>query len=51
MRTSPDGLKLPPRTLWVGSPARQQRALDAAEVAYLSESAAHYVALKNDYLR
>jgi len=47
----PAGKKLPSRTLWVGSPARQQRALDAAEIAYLAESAAHYVALKNDYLR
>ena len=47
----PAGKKLPSRTLWVGSPARQQRALDAAEIAYLAESAAHYVALKDDYLR
>ncbi len=45
------GKILPPRTLWVGSPARQQRALDAKEIAYLAESAAHYVELKNDYLR
>ena len=47
----PAGKRLPARTLWVGSPARQQRTLDAAEIAYLAESAAHYVALKNDYLR
>ena len=47
----PAGKKLPARTLWVGSPARQQRALDAGEITYLAESAAHYVALKNDYLR
>jgi carbonic anhydrase/acetyltransferase-like protein (isoleucine patch superfamily) len=45
------GRKLPPGTLWVGNPARQHRALDAKEIAYLAESAAHYVALKNDYLR
>ncbi len=47
----PAGKKLPSRTLWVGSPARRQRALDAAEIAHLAESAAHYVELKNDYLR
>jgi carbonic anhydrase/acetyltransferase-like protein (isoleucine patch superfamily) len=47
----PAGRALPPRTLWVGSPARQLRELDSKEVAYLAESAAHYVALKNDYLR
>lgn len=46
----PAGKKLPSRTLWVGSPARQQRALDAKEISHLAESAAHYVALKNDYL-
>lgn len=46
----PAGKRLPPRTLWIGSPARQARALTEQEVAYLAESAAHYVALKNDYL-
>jgi carbonic anhydrase/acetyltransferase-like protein (isoleucine patch superfamily) len=45
------GTTLPPRTLWTGSPARQRRALDAKEIAYLAESAAHYVSLKDDYLR
>jgi carbonic anhydrase/acetyltransferase-like protein (isoleucine patch superfamily) len=47
----PAGRQLPPRTLWVGSPARQARALTEKEIAYLAESAAHYVALKDDYLR
>ena len=47
----PAGKRLPPRTLWVGSPARQQRALEAKEIAFLAESAAHYVELKNDYLK
>ena len=46
----PAGKRLPPRTLWIGSPARQARALTEQELAYLAESAAHYVALKNDYL-
>ena len=47
----PAGKRLPPRTLWVGSPVRQQRALEAKEIAFLAESAAHYVNLKNDYLQ
>jgi carbonic anhydrase/acetyltransferase-like protein (isoleucine patch superfamily) len=46
----PAGKKLAPRTLWVGSPARQARALQDKEIAMLAESAAHYVALKDDYL-
>jgi len=37
-------------TLWVGSPARLRRALDAKEIAFLAESAAHYVELKDEYL-
>lgn len=45
------GTVIPPRTLWVGSPARQRRALDEKEIAFLAESAAHYVALKDDYLK
>ena len=45
------GTRLPPRTLWVGSPARQRRALAAKEIAFLAESAAHYVDLKNEYLK
>lgn len=47
----PAGKTLPPRTLWIGSPARQARALTQGEIANLAESAAHYVALKDDYLR
>ena len=46
----PAGRRIPPRTLWIGSPARLSRALTDEEVAYLAESAAHYVALKDDYL-
>jgi len=45
------GTQVPPRTLWTGSPARQRRTLDERELAFLAESAAHYVTLKNDYLR
>jgi carbonic anhydrase/acetyltransferase-like protein (isoleucine patch superfamily) len=47
----PPGKALPPRTLWVGRPARQQRPLEPGEIAHLAESAAHYVSLKNDYLK
>ena len=47
----PPGKVLPPRTLWVGRPARESRALTSREVAQLAESAAHYVNLKDDYLR
>ncbi|HUG04166.1 MAG TPA: gamma carbonic anhydrase family protein [Steroidobacteraceae bacterium] len=46
----PAGKQIPPRTLWVGSPARQARALTEREIGSLAESAAHYVALKDDYL-
>ena len=45
------GTVIPPRTLWVGSPARLRRALDAKEITFLAESAAHYVELKDDYLK
>jgi carbonic anhydrase/acetyltransferase-like protein (isoleucine patch superfamily) len=44
------GTEIPPRTLWTGSPARQRRTLEAKEIAFLAESAAHYLKLKNDYL-
>ncbi|HEU0225151.1 MAG TPA: gamma carbonic anhydrase family protein [Steroidobacteraceae bacterium] len=47
----PAGKKLPSRTLWVGSPARQSHKLSEREIAHLAESAAHYVALKDDYRR
>ena len=45
------GTVIPPRTLWLGSPAHQRRALESEEIEFLAESAAHYVALKDDYLR
>jgi carbonic anhydrase/acetyltransferase-like protein (isoleucine patch superfamily) len=47
----PAGKRLAPRTLWLGSPAREARALDPKEIAMLAESAEHYVALKDDYLQ
>ncbi|MGH8250371.1 MAG: gamma carbonic anhydrase family protein [Steroidobacteraceae bacterium] len=45
----PAGRQLPPRSLWVGIPARLRRELNAEEIAYLAESAAHYVALKDEH--
>lgn len=47
----PAGKRLAPRTLWVGRPARQVRAISAEELALLAEAAAHYVSLKGDYLQ
>jgi carbonic anhydrase/acetyltransferase-like protein (isoleucine patch superfamily) len=39
------------RELWLGNPARKVRMLDDAEVEGLKYSAAHYVRLKDAYLR
>jgi len=36
--------------LYVGSPAKQSRALTENEKAFLRYSAEHYVSLKNQYL-
>jgi carbonic anhydrase/acetyltransferase-like protein (isoleucine patch superfamily) len=47
----PAGKRLAPRTLWIGSPARRVRAVTEEELALLAEAAAHYVSLKDDYLR
>jgi carbonic anhydrase/acetyltransferase-like protein (isoleucine patch superfamily) len=41
--------RLPARTLWVGNPARQVRALSAREVEQLAYSARHYVRVKDGY--
>ncbi len=43
------GKKLPPGTLWKGSPARYARDLSDTEIERLNYSADHYVRLKNDY--
>jgi len=45
------GMQLPPRTIWTGCPARLRRVLGAKEIDFLAESAAHYVELKDGYLR
>ncbi len=46
----PPGKKLEGGFLYVGSPAKQMRALTDSEKTFLEYSAKHYVKLKNDYL-
>jgi carbonic anhydrase/acetyltransferase-like protein (isoleucine patch superfamily) len=45
------GKRLETRGLYVGSPARRVRDLKPQEIEFLSYSAAHYVKLKNEYLK
>jgi gamma-carbonic anhydrase len=45
-----EGMRVPPRTLVVGVPARVKRELRGDEVARLEESWKHYVELKDHYL-
>ena len=45
-----EGMRVPPRTLVVGVPARVKRELTTEEVARLEESWKHYVELKDQYL-
>ncbi len=47
----PPGKKLESGYLYVGSPARQVRPLTPEERAFLPESAANYVRLKDEYLQ
>ncbi|MBI4853313.1 MAG: gamma carbonic anhydrase family protein [Acidobacteria bacterium] len=44
------GMKVPPRTLVAGSPAKVKRELTTEELARIEENWRHYVDLKNDYL-
>ncbi|MBU2115702.1 MAG: gamma carbonic anhydrase family protein [Gammaproteobacteria bacterium] len=46
----PPGKRLQSGYLYVGSPVKQARPLNEAEKAFLAESAANYVQLKNEYL-
>ena len=46
----PGGKRLPTRTLWLGNPARQVRALSDREIEYLAYLARHYVKIKDRYL-
>jgi len=45
------GKRLESRGLYVGSPARRVRELTEKEIAFLTHSAAHYVKVKDDYLK
>lgn len=45
----PPGKRLESGYLYIGSPARQQRALSEKELSYFRYSAANYVKLKDDY--
>ncbi len=45
------GTHIPPRSLFVGSPARFRRHLTEDEIAHLAASAENYVRLRLDYLR
>ena len=47
----PPGKKLEAGYLYIGSPVKQVRPLTPAERAFLPESAANYVRLKNEYLQ
>ncbi len=47
----PPNKKLESGYLYVGSPAKQSRALSEEEKAFLRYSASHYVHLKNQYLQ
>lgn len=47
----PPGKQLESGYLYVGSPVKQTRPLTPQEIAFLPESAANYVRLKNQYLK
>lgn len=45
-----EGTVIPPRTLWVGAPARYKRDLTPEEVAWLRKSADNYVRYSREFL-
>lgn len=45
------GKRLQTRGLYIGSPARRVRELTDKEIAFLTYSAAHYVKVKDEYLK
>jgi len=47
----PEGMRVPPRTLVVGVPARVKRALTDEEIARLEQSWKNYVGYKEKYLK
>ena len=46
-----EGMRVPPRTLVVGVPARVKRPLTDAEIAHLDQSWKNYVGYKEEYLK
>lgn len=46
----PPGKRLPGRTLWAGSPAKQVRELSEDQLRFLRYSAGHYVTVKDEHL-
>ena len=42
---------IPPRTLWLGAPARQVRALTDTEVEDLKQYHLHYLGYKEEYFK
>jgi carbonic anhydrase/acetyltransferase-like protein (isoleucine patch superfamily) len=47
----PEGMRIPPRSLVMGSPGRVRRALSDADVASIREYADRYVAYRLDYMQ
>ena len=45
-----EGTRIPPHTLWVGTPARYKRDLTPEEVAWLARSAGNYVRYSREFL-
>ncbi|AJE04741.1 gamma carbonic anhydrase family protein [Geobacter pickeringii] len=45
-----EGTVIPPRTLWVGAPARYKRDLTPDEILWLKRSAENYVRYSREYL-
>jgi carbonic anhydrase/acetyltransferase-like protein (isoleucine patch superfamily) len=46
----PPGLKVPPRSFLMGTPARVRREISPEDLDLIRRSAQSYIALKNDYL-
>jgi carbonic anhydrase/acetyltransferase-like protein (isoleucine patch superfamily) len=46
----PEGMRVPPRTLVIGVPARVKRELTGEEIALLEQSWKNYVGYKDRYL-
>lgn len=47
----PEGMRVPPRTLVAGAPARVRKELSGESAGWIRKSADHYVALSRAYLR